>query len=231
VRFFLIIALFSVSSALISQNSFARAKYFFAKNDIEPALAALDSCADQKEYADSALYLKAYLNVRNNHLEEAQAFCNQLQKNNKDYYEVWFVKGLLSSMKGKHALAAEQFTKVLNHDPSHLKALYNRALCKGMLEDGTGAIEDLNKCLEIDPNYVNAYYSRAYWLETTQQYDASVQDYEKLLTLDQNHKEAYLGLAYVLNKKGDKAKACETLQKAIEIGVTLANDLKDNFCK
>lgn len=214
-----------------SQNTYSRAKKFFLDNDIEAAIASLDSCAAQKEYADSALYLKAYLCAKNNRLQEAEALCNELHKRNKDFYEVWYVRGLLSSMRGKHALAAEQFTKVINYQPSNCKALYNRALSKAMLDDFRGAIQDLDKCIQADPVYANAYYSRAYWHETLLEYEPAISDYEKTISLDKNYKEAWLALAYVLDKKGDRKKACDVLHKAIDNGVTAANDLTDNFCK
>lgn len=214
-----------------SQNTFSRAKNYFQRNDIEAAILSLDSCAEQKDFADSALYLKAYLCVKNNRIAEAEALSSQLHKRNKNFHEVWYVKGLISSLKGKHAMAAEQFTKVLNHYPDHIKALYNRALSKAMLEDFRGAIEDLDHCITLDVNYSNAYYSRAYWYEVLREYDKAASDYEKTLTLDKNHKEAYLGLAYTLNEKGEKQKACEILHRATEHGVTVANDLQENFCK
>jgi tetratricopeptide (TPR) repeat protein len=214
-----------------SQSTFSRAKNYFLQNDIEAAMASLDSCAQQKEFADSALYLKSYLCVKNNRLAEAEALSNQLHKRNKNFHEVWYVKGLLSSVKGKHAMAAEQFTRVLNHYPDHIKALYNRALSKAMLEDLRGAIEDLDHCIKLDINYSNAYYSRAYWYEVLKEYDKAVSDYEKTIALDKNHKEAYLGLAYTLNEKGEKQKACDILHQATENGVSVAHDLQENFCK
>jgi tetratricopeptide (TPR) repeat protein len=214
-----------------SQNPYSTAKTYFLKNDIESALASLDSCSNLKEYADSALYFKAYLSIKNNHLEDAQNYCHELQKRNKDYFEVWFLKGLISSINKKYVQAAEQFTKVLNHEPDNLKALYNRSLSKAMLEDYQSAISDLNKCIRIDSTYANAYYSRAYWLETTENYEAAIHDYQKTISLNKNYNEAYLALAYALQKKGDRKKACEALQQAIDKGVTAAHDLKDNFCK
>ena len=229
-KFFFIFLIISVQIGQ-SQNPYVRAKYYFSKNDIESALASLDSCSSVKELADSALYFKAYLAIKNNHLEDAQNYCHELHKRNKDYHEVWFLKGLISSLKQRHALAAEQFTKILNYEPHHLKALYNRSLSKAMLEDVEGAISDLNQCIKLDSNYINAYYSRAYWLETLENHESAINDYQKTIALDKNFNEAYLGLAYAFNKKGDKQKACETLQQAIDKGVTVAHDLKENFCK
>jgi tetratricopeptide (TPR) repeat protein len=150
---------------------------------------------------------------------------------NKNYHEVWYLRGLLSSLKQKYALAAEQFTKLLNFEPYHIKALYNRSWAKGNLEDYEGAITDLNTCISLDSVYVAAYYARAYWNEAMEKFDNAIHDYSKTISLNADYNEAYLPLAFVLNKKGEKQKACETLQKAMDKGVHAAHDFKDNYCK
>lgn len=214
-----------------AQDPFLRAKASFVKDDLNDCLKALDSCSSTSPYADSALYLRAYVALKSGQYDKASGYCSELYRRNKNFYEVWFLRGLIASIKNKYAAAAEDFTRVLNKQPEHLKALYNRALAKGNLEDFEGAILDLDKCILVDPKYTSAYYSRGYWHEALQNYEAALADYAQAISLDPDFTEAYLPLAYVLNKKGDRQKACEMVQLAFEKGVNAAGDLKDTFCK
>lgn len=177
------------------------------------------------------LYLRAYVCIRRHQLSEAEALCSRLHKANRNFYEVCFLKGLLYAMKDNYVMAAEQFTKVINKDGHHLKALYNRALAEGLLEDYDGAIRDLDTCIAVSPAYTAAWYSRGYWREANMQYDQAIGDYTQTIALDSNYREAYLALAYAYSLKGDRVRACETLEKAIDKGSAAATDLKDDFCR
>lgn len=212
-----------------AQHSLSKARQLCEQERFEDGLVELDSCHACSP--DSVLYLRAYVCIRQHKLGEAEVLCSRLRRSNKDYYEVCFLKGLLYAMKDNYVMAAEQFTKVLNKNNHHLKALYNRALAEGLLEDYEGAIRDLDTCIALSPDYTAAWYSRGYWRESNTQYDQAIDDYTHTIALDSNYKEAYLALAYAYSLKGERTKACETLEKAINKGSAAANDLKDDFCR
>lgn len=141
------------------------------------------------------------------------------------------MKGLVFAMKEKYPDAISNFNIVLETNPNHEKALYNRALWKGLLEDYPEAIKDLDKCISVNPNYALAFYNRGYWHEMLENYDGAILDYTQAINIDKHYREAYIALAYAYSQKGDNSNACETLNKAKSEGIEAANDLIQSFCK
>jgi tetratricopeptide (TPR) repeat protein len=208
-----------------------KVKETFQTKDYQLTIDEINSMNSSEIHFDSILYLKAYSQIKLNQLKEANVTISQLQQLNPNYYELYFLKGLLLAIKEKYPDAIANFNKVLDVNPNHEKALYNMALSKGLLEDYSNAIKDLDKCIAINPNYALAFYNRAYWQELSENYNAAISDYKKAIALDQHYTEAYLALAYVYSQNGDKVNACETLQAAKTEGIEAANDLIQTFCK
>ncbi|MBL7937253.1 MAG: tetratricopeptide repeat protein [Bacteroidia bacterium] len=214
-----------------SQNNTQKIKENFQAKKYQLTIDEINSINSSEIHFDSILYLKAYSQIKLNQLKEAHISISQLQQINPNYYELYFLKGLLSAKKGKYADAISHFNKVIDANPNHDKTLYNMALAKGLLEDYTNAIKDLDKCISINPNYAMAFYNRAYWHELSENYNAAISDYKKAIEIDHHYSEAYIALAYVYSQNGDKTNACETLNTAKEEGIEAANDLIQNFCK
>jgi tetratricopeptide (TPR) repeat protein len=228
---FLTFFLTNVFYCVYSQNYFSRAKELYNQHKFQECLVYLDSCDGEKLYPDSVLSLRTYIALKNNDPAKATVYCNSLQIENRNYHELWYLRALISSFKKKYALAAEQYTKFLNKEPNNIHALYNRAWAKGNLEDLEGALEDLELCIKNDPSFYSAYYLRGYWQEELGNLDEAFKDYSKTLEINPDCKEVYVPLAYLLNKKGEKEKACDMIHKAVEKGVTMAHDIQDNYCK
>lgn len=219
---------YSVST---SQTNAQKVKETFGTKNYQLTIDEINSMNSSEIHFDSILYLKAYSQIKLNQLKEATITISQLQQINPNYYEFYFLKGLLFAKKEKYPDAISNFNKVIDANPNHEKALYNMALAKGLLEDYSNAIKDLDKCIAINPNYGMAYYNRAYWQELSENYNAAISDYKKAISIDQHYTEAYLALAYVYSQNGDRVNACETLQAAIAEGIEAANDLIQTFCK
>lgn len=217
----------------MGQNSTAsqKVKETFNTKNYQLTIDEINSMNSSEIHFDSILYLKAYAQIKLNQLKEANVTINQLQQLNPDYYELFFLKGLLFAIKEKYPDAISNFNKVIDANPNHEKAFYNMALAKGLLEDYPNAIKDLDKCIAINPNYALAFYNRGYWYEISENYTAAITDYKKAIDLDQHFTEAYLALAYAHSQNGDKINACETLQNAKTEGIEAANDLIQIFCK
>lgn len=228
---YLIIYLIAATGICFSQNHAQKAKETFQAKNYQLTIDEINSINNSEIHFDSLLYLKAYSQIKLNQLKEANISISQLQQINPNYYEVYFLKGLLSAKKDKYADAISYFNKVITFNPNHDKALYNMALAKGLLEDYSNAIKDLDKCISINPNYVLAFYNRGYWNELSENYNAAISDYKKAIELDHHYTEAYIALAYVYSQNGDKTNACETVQSAKNEGIEAANDLIHIFCK
>lgn len=215
----------------ISQNNAQKIKGTFNSKNYQLTIDEINLIASSEIHFDSILYLKAYSQIKLNQIKDANITISQLQQINPNYYELYFLKGLVLAIKEKYPDAISNFNKVIDVNPNHEKALYNRALVKGLLEDYPSAIKDLDKCIAINPNYAMAFYNRGYWYEQAENYTAAISDYKKVISIDQHYTEAYIALAYAYSQSGDKINACETLNAAKIEGIEVANDLIQEFCK
>ncbi len=214
-----------------SQTNAQKVKETFTTKNYQLTIDEINSMNSSEIHFDSILYLKAYSQIKLNQLKEASVSISQLQQLNPNYYEAYFLKGLISAKKEKYPDAISYFNKVIDANPNHEKTLYNMALAKGLLEDYSNAIKDLDKCITLNPNYAMAFYNRGYWHEVTENYIAAISDYKKAIAIDQHYTEAYIALTYAYSQNGDKVNACETLNAAKTEGIEAANDLIQNFCK
>lgn len=227
---YLLIVFVLVYFASTSQNNAQKVKKTFSSKNYQLTIDEINSMASSEIHFDSILYLKAYSQIKLNQIKEANITISQLQQINPNYYELYFLKGLVFALKEKYPDAIANFNKVIDANPNHEKALYNRALAKGLLEDYANAIKDLDKCIAVNPNYGMAFYNRGYWYERSENYTAAISDYKKAISLDQHYTEAYIALAYAYSQSGDKINACETLNNAKIEGIEIANDLIQEFC-
>lgn len=214
-----------------SQSNSQKVKEEFNSKNYQLTIDEINSINASEIHFDSILYIKAYSQIKLNKLKDASSSISQLLQINPNYYEAYFLKGLIFAIKERYPDAISNFNKVLDVNANHEKALYNRALAKGLLEDYNEAIKDLDKCLTLNNTYALAYYNRGYWHEILENYDSAITDYNNAIKTDKRYTEAYLALAYAYYQKGDKANACETLNTAKNEGVEVANDLIQNFCK
>lgn len=222
---------FLTYTEVIAQTKKQKVEEIFQAKNYQLTIDEINLMNSSEIHFDSILYLKAYSQIKLNQLKEATISISQLQQFNPNYYEAFFLKGLIAAKKEKYADAISYFNKVIDANPNHEKALYNMALAKGLLEDYINAIKDLDKCITINPNYAMAFYNRGYWHEISENYTAAISDYKKAITIDQHYTEAYIALAYAYSQNGDKINACETLNAAKTEGIEAANDLIQNFCK
>jgi tetratricopeptide (TPR) repeat protein len=230
-KYCLIVLVVLANFAGRSQTNAQKIKETFSTKNYQLTIDEINSMASSEIHFDSILYLKAYSQIKLNQIKEAGVSILQILQINPDYYECYFLKGLIAAKKEKYPEAISCFNKVIDSNPNHEKALYNMALAKGLLEDYENAIKDLDKCLAINPNYAMAFYNRAYWYELSENYYAAISDYKKAIALDHHYSEAYIALVYVYSQTGDRTNACETLQAAKNEGIEAANDLIPNFCK
>lgn len=225
----LILFFIFIKSIVNAQSCVEFCNDLLAKDKLTECSFVIDSCKSAP--LDSVLYIRAKLSLKANNLKEADKFCNKLIKLNSNYYEVWFIKGLIASLLDNHELAVHYFKIVLDKNPKHLKALYNSALNKGLQEDYRLAIIDLDRCLEINPNYISAIYSKGYFNELLGNYKEAIICYSKVISVDANYYDAQLALAYTYYLNQEKDKACKLVEELIDKGIPAALDLKTILCK
>lgn len=225
---------FAVISCFIFFAANAQSVFNRVKNDLAPSakcMGILDSCNTCNFCKDSVLYYKGLLSLKQNNLTEAKLAAKELQKSYPNFYEVNFLNGLIHLSAKNYGKSINDFTAVLQKNPKHIKALYNRSLAFGLAEEYDKAIEDLSSCIALRPIYPMAYYSRAYWYEYLGNYPAAIKDYENTISQDPKNYDAYLGLAYIYSGLKSNEKSCEIINQAIKAGSVIAEEVKDNFCR
>jgi len=214
-----------------AQNPFIPFRTSLQIENYHAAQKILDSCSFAKYQQDSVLFYKGLLTLKKGNLKGARTICTNLKETYPTFTEVHYLSAMIYFVDQNYGNSISEFGLVIKKDPTHIRALFNRALAFGMLEDYSSAIKDLGDCITLNPNYGFAYYSRAYWFEFTNKINEAKNDYEKSIQLDPKNYDAYFGLAYIYRNQKDTAKACEIISRAISAGSQIAEELKGNFCR
>ncbi len=219
------------SGIVAGQHPFATVKKYLDQNNFVAADKLLDSCASRHFKPDSTLYYQFHSKLKQEDVKTARKKLKKLETDHPAFSEITYMKGLLKFTTGDYAGSADEFSKVLANDQSNVKALYNRALAFGMLEDFGRATEDLNTCIEKDPAFPDAYYSRAHWKEYLGLYAEAAQDYEQVIKYQPRNFDAYIALAFIHHLQKDEPAACEVIRKAIGAGSQAAEEAQYLYCK
>lgn len=171
------------------------------------------------------------ISLKQNDIAGAKLAVKELQKSYPNFTEVHFLNGLIQFSVKNYGKSVTEFTAVLEKNKKHIKALYNRSLAFGLMEEYNKAIEDLSSCIALKPIYPQAYYSRAYWYEFLGNYPLAIKDYENAINQDPKNYDAYFGLAYIYQGMKSNEKSCEIINDAIKAGSQIAVEVKDNFCR
>lgn len=223
----LYLSLFLTVSCL-AQSPFARVRLAIQDHS---SVVLLDSCIASGYCSDSSLYYRALIHLKKGEYKQAERSAGKLSKIYPNFQEVHYLFGILFFARENYGRSVTEFNLALAANPRNARALYNRSVSYGMLEEYLSAIEDLDACVQINPSYTQAWYSRAYWYEFTGNYAQSAKDYEAALQLDPTNYDAWIGLAYSYQNLGEKTRACETLDRAIANGSQSAVELKEIFCR
>lgn len=101
-----------------------------------------------------------------------------------------FNNGLKKSDRGDSKGAIKVYTKVIEMDPTHYLAYYNRAVEKKKLGDYAGAITDFSEAIKINPDY-KTYYGRAKSKEALQDIQGAIMDFTKAIEINPDHLGSY----------------------------------------
>ena len=82
-----------------SQTNTQKVKETFSTKNYQLTIDEINSMNSSEIRFDSILYMKAYSQIKLNQLKEASVSISQLQQLNPNYYEAFFLKGLISAKK------------------------------------------------------------------------------------------------------------------------------------
>ncbi len=216
---------------LTAQDKYGAVRKNLFSGNTAMAYRVLDSIAAKEKVADSSIYYTALCALQENDWKKAKEQITKLSKAFPAFGETDFLIGMVYYLREDYGRCTEAFNRVLKKNPTHYKALYNRAMAYGKAGSYAFAIEDLGAYLLLQPNDGAAYYARAYWLEFTEQYQAGVADYEKAIQINPKNFDAYIGLAFCWSKLNDRAKACEVIERCIHEGSQIGADIKNIYCR
>ncbi len=217
--------------SLSAQDKYGEIRKLVAVGNTSIAYRLLDSVGVVDKVTDSVLYYSALCALHDNDWKKAKAFTTKLNKQFADFGETEFLIGMVHYIREDYGRCTEAFNRLLKKNPTHYKALFNRAMAFGKAGNYNFAIEDLTAYIKLRPEDANAYYARAYWLEFMEQYKESVADYEKAIQLHPKNFDAYIGLAFCWSKLNDRSKACEAIERSIQEGSQIGTDLKNIYCR
>jgi tetratricopeptide (TPR) repeat protein len=113
-----------------------------------------------------------------------------------------------------YAKAIECFEKAVELNPKNIEAKISLASCyvdgSPNPMKGIGLLREIEK---TDSNNVNLQLSFAFFSEKSGQWDKAIARFHKVLKIQPDFIEAYLHLADAYERKGDKEKAIENLEK------------------
>ena len=131
---------------------------------------------------------------------------------------VYFKKGNALFDNGLYEKAVESYNKVIELEPSNIKAYFNRGLANQKLELYDQAIKDFARIIELKPDYTQAYFERGNVYFDKGLNKEAIEDYSKTLETDPDDMSSLFnrGLAYKRMKNYEAA--CQDFKKLCDSG-------------
>jgi tetratricopeptide (TPR) repeat protein len=118
---------------------------------------------------------------------------------------------------GDYRGAAEELTKVIELDPGHETAYYNRGVAKHQLEDYQGAVEDYTKAIELYAEDAHAYHNRGVARDKLGDHRGAIHDLTAAIALKPKDANAYFNRGSAKYNLKDYQGAIEDATRAIEL--------------
>ena len=142
----------------------------------------------------------------------------------------YFNRGQSKSELNNQVGAIADYTKAINLKPDFSMAYNNRGWCKFELNNFSSALLDLNKAIELDPDNWIAYDSRQETKFALGDLNGSLSDCNKALELNPECSNSIFFKGRINFKKGNKLKACEYWEQAVNLGNKKAADYIKKYC-
>lgn len=127
------------------------------------------------------------------------------------------IKAALACPPTDYDCKIDNFTKVIELDPTIVGAYMNRGNAYHKKNMNDLALADLNKALELRPDFAPALNFRGFINGKTGNFQASLADYNKALQLAPDDAESYNNRGYTYRRLGNYRLAIEDFDKAIRL--------------
>jgi len=130
----------------------------------------------------------------------------------------WFhAQGYAARKRGDFVNAIDFYSKALELNGQHFKALFNRGFAYDKIGEYDMAIRDYSRALDIDPKNAYAYYNRGISLDRKGDFDAAIENFTQAIDLEPNKADFYHNRGFAFRKKKAFDKAITDYAKAIMI--------------
>lgn len=126
-------------------------------------------------------------------------------------------KGYELRRQGKFESAIEEYSRAIQKDPRHFKALFNRAFALDKLGEHRDAISDYSRALEVDPGNAFAYYNRGISHDRQKNYQQASADFQRASELSPNNLDFLHNLALCQRKMGHAREALDTYSQCLRL--------------
>jgi tetratricopeptide (TPR) repeat protein len=147
--------------------------------------------------------------------------------------DAWNMLGIAHYETRSMEKAISFFNKAIKIDNRNYKYFYNRANAQREQKLLLEALEDYNLALELEKNKADIYFNKAVVLADLNRKKEAILAFEQCLGIDPNFAKAHYGIASAQISLEQKVAptSCEHLQKALELGYTLAAEAIALYCK
>jgi tetratricopeptide (TPR) repeat protein len=122
----------------------------------------------------------------------------RLERKADDYH----AHGYLMRREGKYEEAIVEYSKALEHCPSHFKALFNRAFAYDRMGSIKKAVDDYTAALRVEPENAFAYYNRGISNDRLGKLEEAVKDFSQAIFFQKDCPDFYHNRAFSYEKLG-----------------------------
>lgn len=119
--------------------------------------------------------------------------------------------------QGRLEEAKEMYSKALELEPWHFKALFNRGFTNDKLELHEEALVDYNAALQVDPSNSFTYYNRGIANDKLGRHDAAIDDFTSAIASDSANPDFYHNRGFSYRKRGKLLDAIRDYSEAIRL--------------
>ncbi|RAV98018.1 tetratricopeptide repeat protein [Pseudochryseolinea flava] len=129
--------------------------------------------------------------------------------------------------KGAH----RDLSKALTLEDKNPEIWFTRGLVNERLRDEKSAYADYTKAITIKEDHFKSWINRANVLLKLERYQDAIEDYSVALVYHADFAAAYYNRAIARRYLSQHSAACEDLKLAIAYGMTVDENMEDQFCK
>ncbi len=201
------------------------------QGNVEAAVAAFSKAVVFEPDFAIAWYNLGQAERSRGNYDKSKKYLDRAIELQSDLTKAYFERAILHKQIGEKEAAIEDYNAVIDLQGSaYMEAFLNRGLTKKMLGDFTGALADLDQVIDEFPDNADLRKNRGNLYLLFGMPQRAIEDYSKAIQLDDEHAEAYYNRAIAFLTIYDKVSACADLDRSIELGHDMAEEIKTYSC-